>query len=155
MSWDVFLMRVPEGVTSVRDLPDGFEPEAIGTPDEVVAIIRHVCPEAQFDGNRRGSIDAFAMDIGIQSNDAGLANFISFSIYGGVGERGIDIIKNVCQATGCKAIDGGEDFLRFDGDAEVQAQQWQRYRDYVVGLHSAPPPGATAKSKKDDEPKPL
>ncbi len=105
MSWDVFLMRVPEGINSMRDLPDDFHPEEIGTPNEVVTIIQKVCPEANFSDDYTGRIASHTIHINIIDNDDGLAIVVAIHVYGEVGETDLNIIKGIGKASGCIAAD--------------------------------------------------
>ncbi|MEU8698563.1 hypothetical protein AB0C61_12960 [Streptomyces sp. NPDC048680] len=39
MSWDVLLLRLPDGVTSMHGLPDDYAPEPLGRQCDVLAAV--------------------------------------------------------------------------------------------------------------------
>ncbi len=47
MTWDVYALRRPIGVRRLEDMPDGYVGPSIGSPDEVVEMIRDVVPDLQ------------------------------------------------------------------------------------------------------------
>lgn len=50
MTWDVYAVRA-RGVRNVEDLPAGFEPPPIGSPEEVLGRIREAAPHVQDNGS--------------------------------------------------------------------------------------------------------
>lgn len=47
MSWDVLLLRLPEEIVSLADVPQGFSLSSIGSPEHVAAAVTRHCPEAE------------------------------------------------------------------------------------------------------------
>lgn len=151
MSWDVFLFRVPEGITSYNQLPDNFKSEAMGYPDNIISTLEALYPTLHFDDKEHGELElgGAAIDLDLQFTDEGRVNVIAMSVYGG-GDP-ISIIQKICKALGCKAIEPVTcDFIQFNGDGEASFQQWQDYRDFVVNRHNQPPPNSGAKGKQND-----
>jgi hypothetical protein len=48
VSWDLFVMRLPKGITSLEEIPKDFVPESLGRRDDLVATIKTVVPGANF-----------------------------------------------------------------------------------------------------------
>ncbi|MGV9627982.1 hypothetical protein [Streptomyces sp. NPDC003487] len=47
MSWDVLLLRLPDDVTSVQQIPDDYAPAPIGNRHDVLAAIIQAIPDTR------------------------------------------------------------------------------------------------------------
>lgn len=45
MSWDVLLLRLPDDLTSVQEIPDDHTPDPLGRRRDVLAAVARACPE--------------------------------------------------------------------------------------------------------------
>ena len=52
VSWDVFVQDLPDGIRSVRDIPDDFSPAPLGTSEDIVERIRAAVPDIDFSDQR-------------------------------------------------------------------------------------------------------
>ncbi|MFF9127405.1 hypothetical protein ACF09J_29750 [Streptomyces sp. NPDC014889] len=46
MSWDALLLRLPDDLTSVQEIPASHAPAPLGRRHDVLAAVTRACPEA-------------------------------------------------------------------------------------------------------------
>lgn len=133
MSWDIYVMDIPETVRSVQDLPSGYDPKPIGERDVIIEKIREVCPEADFSDPSWGHIAGRGCAIEVSIGDDTPVNCVAFHVYGG-GDA-VGIISEILQALGMRAFDMGSETGIFDEAAAQESfRRWQHYRDQIRGL---------------------
>lgn len=86
MSRDIFVQDLPEGLVSVEDIPDDFEPKALkASRTEVIAAILAEAPHANFSDPAWGVIEApglYHIEVNLAETDQ-LDSF-AFHLRGGV-----------------------------------------------------------------------
>jgi hypothetical protein len=133
MSWDIFVQDIPAGVTSVREIPDDFEPGSLGPRAEIFEGIRTALPFADYsDGSWiRVDLPEVSMEISLGKDDP--VQGFTFHVRGGY--LAAAAIADVLRQLGVRAFDPEADNGLFDmATAGVSLQRWQEFRDAV--LHS-------------------
>ena len=71
MSWDIFIQRLPKKITSINDIPDDFEPPALGAKAKVMKSIRTVFRDLPFgeDGYVSLEVQGGSIEIDIGPDD--------------------------------------------------------------------------------------
>ena len=134
MSWDVLLLRLPDDITSVQQLPDAYEPSPLGRLDDVLATITCAVPEADLSDPTWGEILGltWSMELNIGSDDP--VDSIMLHIRG-FGDDVLTAVFRLAEALHCKVLDCAE------GDLITprQTSGWhafQQYRDHALGTDS-------------------
>ncbi|WP_046470429.1 hypothetical protein [Allosalinactinospora lopnorensis] len=131
MSWDVLLLRLPGNVTSVRHVPDGYEPPPLGSRQHVTATLRRAVPGADLSDPTRGGLlgPGWSMELGIGASDP--VESVMLHIRG----SGDDVLPHVFRmaaALDCKVLDCSAGDLI----TAQEASGWhafQTFRDHAVG----------------------
>jgi len=132
MSWDLFVQDLPEGVRSVAEIPDDFQPAAIGPRARIVDSIARVFPNVDFSDPTWGRVQTPSLSIeinigpeeicqsfAIHVREGALAPFAIHELLVELGHRALD----PSSATGLFSLrEGSLDGLR----------KWQQYRDHVL-----------------------
>ena len=132
MSWDIFVHDFPEILDSVSDIPDDFQPPAIGSRSEVSAKLLEVFPDTDFTDPAWGVIDAedFSIEVSIGSDEP----CTGFALHVRGSDDAVGAVAAILDHLQLRAIDmqTGEFFV-----AGVAAQEsfakWREYRDRTVG----------------------
>lgn len=130
MSWDLFIQDLPVEARSVAEIPDDFKPRPIGSRAEVLAKIRTVCPDADFDDPTWGVIETPEGSVEINIGEADPVMGFALHVRGGAGVIGL--IVELLDTLGLRAIDPGSDTGFFDsGGAAESLARWRAYRETV------------------------
>lgn len=131
MSWDLIVMRVPPGLKRIEDLPSDFQPETIGTREEVISRIKEAVPTANFSDPNWGVIDdaGCSIEVSLGSQDS----ISSFSLHVHEGDASIHAIARILGHLRLQAIDCQTSALFDAGPAAMESfRQWKSYRDRVI-----------------------
>ncbi|MCX5381902.1 hypothetical protein [Streptomyces sp. NBC_00083] len=131
MSWDVLLLHLPEGFTSVQELPDSFTPPALGTRHDVLAALGEAVPEADLSDPAWGEIEGptWSMDLNIGEGEP--VDTAMLHIYGS-GDDVLVLVLRIARALRCKALDISTGRL-LSGPDVAGWHTFQAYRDRVAG----------------------
>jgi hypothetical protein len=136
MSWDVLLLRLPPGITSVGDIPDNFG-EVLGTTDEVRRLLAGILPTLDLTDPAWGVLESanYSIEFSIGADEP--CNAVMLHVRGL--DDALEPIQAVCGASGWQAIDcSSGDVIVFDADPARGLRAWREYRDRVA-------PGAPVK----------
>ncbi|MDU0258388.1 hypothetical protein RVN83_36285 [Streptomyces sp. PU10] len=130
MSWDVLLLRLPDDVTSVQQIPDDYTPAPLGSQHDVLAAITQAIPETDLTDPTWGELlgSTWSMELNIGAGDP--VDSVMLHIRG----SGDDVLTSVFHLAGalrCKVLDCAAGDLI----TPVETSGWhgfQRYRDHVV-----------------------
>ncbi|MFE4263760.1 hypothetical protein [Streptomyces sp. NPDC056883] len=131
MSWDVLLLRLPDDITSVQEIPVDCSPDPLGWRHEVLAAVTQACPEVALSDPTWGALSgpAWSNEFNIGSEDP--VDSVMLHIRG----SGDDVrmyVFHLAEALRCRALDcSGGDLI-----APSQTSGWrtfQQFRDRVVG----------------------
>ncbi|ADD45989.1 hypothetical protein [Stackebrandtia nassauensis] len=132
MSWDVLLLRIPEGVTAIDQIPDDIPATPLGSRDDILAAISRVAPEANLSDPTWGQLNGedWSMEFNIGSDDP--VDSVMLHIRGG-GDDMENVMFGVAGALNCQVIDcsGGDVLTPENGSSGWRA--FQEYRDQVIG----------------------
>lgn len=132
MSWDVYLMKVPENINSMEQLDDEFDPQPLGDRDEILCTMKELYPTADFSDTEWIILDTndYSMEFAVSGNDP--VDSITVFIHGN--ENCIDVVEKICDRMGWKAVDTGTgDFMDFSDNKEGGFREWNNYKNQVLG----------------------
>lgn len=126
MSWDIFISRTPADQLSEAKF------ESLGSKKEVIKKLLDLLPSANFEDPEWGTYKDDECSIEFSLNDTEELEHLTLHIRGG-GERPLCIIKEICEAFQCFAMDGSSgEQINFDEQSEKFFKDWQNYRDTVL-----------------------
>ncbi|MFZ3494758.1 hypothetical protein ACODT5_16320 [Streptomyces sp. 5.8] len=131
MSWDVLLLRLPDDITSVHEIPAGFAPDPLGRRHDVLEAVTLACPEADLSDPARGELSgpSWSIELNIGSDDP--VDSIMLHVRGSGGDVLTHVFR-LAEALRCMVLDCAEGDLITPG----QTSGWhafQQFRDRVVG----------------------
>ncbi|MET9922911.1 hypothetical protein ABZZ04_38515 [Streptomyces sp. NPDC006435] len=131
MSWDVFLLRLPDDITSVQEIPADHTPAPLGRRDDVLAAVARAVPEADLSDPGWGTLSGptWSIELNIGSNDP--VESIMLHIRGS-GDDVLTPVFRLAESLRCGVIDCTDGELIAPG----QSSGWhsfQQFRDQVVG----------------------
>ena len=131
MSFDIFAMHLPEGLTSLDDLDPEWSGRPVGSREEIVAAILRAVPEAEIDDDVM-TIEGEGFSIQTFLDDDGPMDSVAFHLRGGGGEA-VQTVAAILRELGCGAVYAGEGSGIFSEDlAQGAFEEWQDYRDDVL-----------------------
>ena len=140
MSWDLYVMKVPPSIEMVDDLPADFIPPPILSHADLVSAISRIAPAADFTDPAWGRIDGpdYSIEVNVGREDP--VTSFAFHVRGD-GAAATDVVADIIEGLGVKAIDSGrEDGRFFDRAGALESfNEWRTYRDKVIGQPSAAP----------------
>ncbi|MFE1879953.1 hypothetical protein [Streptomyces diastatochromogenes] len=131
MSWDVLLLRLPDDLTSVHEIPADHTQDSLGRRRDVLAAVTQACPEADLSDPTWGELSGptWSIELDIGSEDP--VDSIMLHIRGS-GDDVLTPVFRLAEALRCKVLDCAEGDLIASG----QTSGWrafQQFRDRVVG----------------------
>jgi hypothetical protein len=111
MSWDLFIMRLPEGLKSTEDIPEDFEPPALGTLKEVHASLCEVLPELPLE-NGIAAIEVEGGSVEIYVGEDDPVQSVMLCIRGE--EPVLDVVNALVEVLGGQALDAGSESGVYD-----------------------------------------
>jgi hypothetical protein len=131
MSWDVVIMRFPEGFDGdFEEIPDDWEPENLFTQNYFEEEIKKVFPNIIGDKTWMTlNAETFSIEFNIGGDDP--VNSITLHIRGG--DEAIQVIGTICKKFNCQALDTTEcKLIDFDKETNEGFTQWRAYKDKVM-----------------------
>ncbi|MEV7585888.1 hypothetical protein ACIRUY_35745 [Streptomyces erythrochromogenes] len=130
MSWDVLLLRLPDGTTSVQDMAGGCTPPPLGPQKDVLAAVSRAVPEADLSDPTWGSLlgPTWSMELNVGEEDP--VDSIMLHIRGS-GDDALTPVFRLADALGCKVLDCSSGDLI----APQELSGWyafQEFRDRVI-----------------------
>jgi len=127
MSWDLFAQNFPP-VASAEEIPDDFEPQALGPRSEVIRKIQAAIPDADFSDPGWGLLERDGWSIEFNLGDEDQCESFALHVRGG-GPEAMEAVDATLSAVGVRAIDAqtGE-FFTLEA-ARESFRRWQDYRD--------------------------
>ncbi|MFD6150974.1 hypothetical protein [Streptomyces sp. NPDC060243] len=131
MSWDVLLLRLPDDVTSMEEIPADYISPPLGRSDQVLAAVTQAVPEVDLSDPAWGEFlgPAWSIELNIGSEDP--VDSIMLHIRGS-GDDVLTPVLRLAEALRCKALDCAGGNLITPG----QTSGWhafQQFRDRVAG----------------------
>lgn len=131
MSWDVLLLRLPDDVTSVQEIPDDYTPLPLGRQRDVLAAVSRALPDANLSDPTWGELSGptWSMHLNIGSRDP--VDSVMLHFYGS-GDDVLTPIFRLASALGCKALDCSDGELLAPRDLSGW-HAFQEFRNRVIG----------------------
>ncbi|MFJ2746067.1 hypothetical protein ACIO3O_41130 [Streptomyces sp. NPDC087440] len=104
MSWDVLLLRLPDGIASVQDIPDDCAPPPLGRQQEVLAAVRRATPEADLSDPTWGELLGPTWSIELNIGEEDPVDSIMLHIRGS-GDDVLTPVFRLAGALGCRVLD--------------------------------------------------
>lgn len=132
MSWDVLLLRLPDDLTSVQELPDDHTPDPLGRRRDVLAAVARACPETDLSDPAWGELSGptWSIELNIGSDDP--VDSIMLRVRGS-GDDVLTPVFRLAEALGCKVLDCSEGDLIVPGQTSAW-HAFQQFRDRVAGM---------------------
>ena len=127
MSWDVLLLRVPDGCASIAELPDDFVGEPLGAPEQIVDALRRALPSIDLSDRTWGVLEAddYSIEFNIGRDEPCTA--VMLHVRGP--ESVIVPIEAVCDQTGWSAFDTSTGArIDFAADPARGLRSWIAFR---------------------------
>ncbi|MEM7308692.1 MAG: hypothetical protein AAF682_18560 [Planctomycetota bacterium] len=132
MSWDIFVQDLPPNARSTSDIPDDFEPRAIGARAAIIESIRAAIPGADFSDPEWGKIDGPGYSIEVNLGPDGPSEGFALHVRGG--DAATFVVHEILATLGLRALDGSSEtgfFSLAEGSLEGLAR-WREYRDRAL-----------------------
>ncbi|MEE1763332.1 MULTISPECIES: hypothetical protein [unclassified Streptomyces] len=131
MSWDVLLLRLPDDLTSVQEIPADHTPDPLGRRHDVLAAVARACPETDLSDPTWGKLcgPTWSIELNIGSQDP--VDSIMLHIRGS-GDDVLTPVLRLADALRCKALDCSDGSLMAPGRTSGW-HAFQEFRDRVVG----------------------
>lgn len=131
MSWDIFVQDIPDDVTSVEDIPDGFSPRPLGRRADILAGIRRAAPDVRFADDQWGSIEGpgFSIEVNIGAQDPTK----SFALHVRGGDQAVYLVHDILTALNLRAFDPSSPSGIFSlPESSDGLRRWREYRASVL-----------------------
>ncbi len=137
MSWDILVQDLPE-VTTVADIPDGFQPSPLGARSELISKILTVCPQADFSDPSWGLI--VGPDWSIEVNIGKEEPCMGFALHVRGADVAVSAVTAILEQLQLRAIDcQTSEFFTEGIESKSSFHDWQAYRNRVIGGHNSEP----------------
>ncbi|MFJ2898467.1 hypothetical protein ACIO87_26680 [Streptomyces sp. NPDC087218] len=131
MSWDVFLLRLPDDITSVREIPSDHTPDPLGRRHDVLAAVARAVPEADLSDPSWGTLSGSTWSIELNIGSEDPVDSIMLHIRGS-GDDVLAPVFRLAESLRCKVIDCTDGELIAPGRSSGW-HAFQQFRDQVVG----------------------
>jgi hypothetical protein len=133
MSYDIFVLDIPQAVTRVEDVPADFVPRPLGPRQRIVEALRRAVPDLALDETGWGSIEGpdYSIEVNLGAEDP----ISSFAFHVRGRETALFVIADVLNDLGCRAVAPGAQtgIFSLDSDALEAYARWRAYRDHAGG----------------------
>ncbi|KNY25862.1 hypothetical protein [Pseudobacteroides cellulosolvens] len=101
MSWGIVLVKVPDEVRTLSELPKDYSPPPLGTLNDILEMLKELLPDVDFSNPSWGILGTEKGSIEFSIGDKDPVESIVLYIRGEV----IDIICKLCKETSWQAFD--------------------------------------------------
>ena len=133
MSWDVVIFNAPADATSLDDLPQNYDPPALGPANDVRQRLREAFEAIDLSDPAWGYLagPTWGIEFNIGTEDPVLSVMLHV---GGSGDDVLPVIAQVVAAVGGRPLDcTTSEFLTGDPTQTAGWHGFQAYRDRVFG----------------------
>jgi hypothetical protein len=130
MSWDIFVQHLPIEAKTIAEIPDDYDPPAIGPRLEVIEKIRNEFPSADFSDPSWGIIDGpnYSMEVSL-GNRHRISGFV-LHVRGE--DPAVAAVQKILTVLDLRGIDSSTGEIFSEETAVESLRRWRRYRDRVV-----------------------
>ena len=131
MSWDVFIQDLPQSARTIAEIPDDFEPQALGKRLDLVRTIQECFNLPDSSQSKVIAVDLAGSTIEISVGEDDPCRCVALHIYGG-----IDAAPAVARLLNCLARRGLDtatgEIISADSDIEASIAKWASFRDRML-----------------------
>ncbi len=129
MSWDLFVQDWGD-FNSLEDIPDDFEPKAIGKRSEIISKIIHVEPTVKIVDPTFGTLENehFSIEFSFGEDE----ELYSFAMHVRGGEMAVACIGNILSELELKATDGSTPYFFDIEESKLGLAKWHSYRNQIL-----------------------
>jgi hypothetical protein len=133
VSWDVFIMKFPQGITSIDEISGDWEPPSLGTGSAVSAVLTGLLPGIEFSEDGWGDYEGpgFSISTPVGDRDAD-CDCVALFVDGDSGEAARAVLA-VADALDARAVDTGSGEVLTAESAQPAFEAWRAERDQLLG----------------------
>jgi hypothetical protein len=136
MSWDLFVMALPAGILSLKDLPPDYRPPPLGTRSEIIAKISSAFPQTDFSDPSWGTLDVPGCHIEFNmGSDREINNFAMHAR--GAGKACPDTAAAILTKLNMRAIDPGSESGLFEQDPNLRYKSFEHWQSFGFQVHDS------------------
>lgn len=132
MSWDLFIMRLPDGLKSTEDIPEDFEPPVLGTLKEVHDSLCEVLPGLPLE-NGVAAIEVEGGSVEIYVGEDDPVQSVMLCVRGE--EPVLDVVNALVEVLGGQALDAGSESGVYD--PAHAAESLRGFNEYMAQIEAA------------------
>jgi hypothetical protein len=125
MAWGAILLKLPN-VVRLEDLPHDYQPSAIGTPEEIHAVLKGLFPDHE---HTVGTTSYYDETCYVEFNYQNDGIIDSIGIRSNAGPTALTVMKAVCDVLDVTMIDNQSGQIA--DFAEVTQENMEEYRAWV------------------------
>jgi hypothetical protein len=135
MSWDVFVLNLPPGITDTSQIPPGYRPPPLGKRAEIIARISALYPQADFSDPSWGTLrlPEVSIEFGLGKEE----EVDCFSMYVRGGDPAPHVVAHILGELRMRAVCSGSESGLFEYDPVSGSKafdSWRGYRSHVSSL---------------------
>jgi hypothetical protein len=135
MSWDVFVMDVPPGMTDISEIPAGWRPAPLGKRADIIAKILALYPEANFSGDPSwGTLRLPQVSIEFSFGEGEEIDHFAMHVRGG--DPAPHVVAHILRELGMRALCSGSETGLFDYDPVSGSKAFDSWRGYASFVSS-------------------
>ncbi len=136
MSWDVFALDLPPGITSIDEIPDGWSPAPLGKRADIIGKICALYPQASFsrDDPSWGNLRLPDISIEFSLGDDEDVECLCMHVRGG--DPAPHVVAHILGALGMRAVCSGSDSGLFEYDPVTGSKAFDSWRGYASHVSS-------------------
>jgi len=131
MSWDLFVMDLPQDLTSADALPPNWVPRALPPREEIVRVILDIDPTA--DASDPAWVRVSGPDFSVEINFSGKVPLTDFACHVRGADPAVGFIATLLERLRLRALDPSSDSGLFDpATAATSQKRWREYRNQLM-----------------------
>jgi hypothetical protein len=129
MSWDIFVMNLPEGVSALSDIPKDYRGPPLGPRSPIIAKISSLYPGVDFSDPSWGVLvlPECIIEFSLQGSNEEVTALV-MHIRGG--DRAPDIVAHILGELGMRAVDPSSRSGLFEQDPILRSESFARWRSF-------------------------
>jgi hypothetical protein len=130
MSWDVFVLNLPPGITDISEIPPGWSPPSLGKRADIIAKISALYPEADFSGDPSwGTLILPGVSIEFSHGDDEEIDGFAMHVRGG--DPAPHVVAHILGELGMRAACSCSESGLFEYDPVSRSKAFDRWRGYA------------------------
>jgi hypothetical protein len=131
VSWDVFIQDLPESARTIAEIPDDFEPQALGKRIDVVTTITECFDLPHSLQGEVFTVDLVRSSIEISVGEDDPCRCVALHIYGGIDAA--PAVARLLNCLGRRGLDTAtSEIISADNDIDASIAKWASFRDRMI-----------------------